>query len=77
MGNGRSNNRENCPASALAPAESLALSQEKWLGGARHQMHNSQWHMEMGGSRDGQGPWDEGSKGKLPAAGDGERPLCG
>ena len=68
---------ENCPARALAPAESLALSQKKWVGGMRYQVHNSQQHMEVGGSRDGQGPWDEGSRGRLPAAGDREWPLYG
>lgn len=77
MGSHMSNNKENCLARALAPAESLALSQEKWVGGTRYQLHNSQWHIEAGGSRDGQELQDKGSRGRLPAAGDGERLLCG
>lgn len=48
MGSCMSNNKENCLARALAPAESLALSQEKWVGGTRYQLHNSQRHMEAG-----------------------------
>lgn len=59
MGNRMRNNRGNCPASALAPAESLALSQEEREGGTRYQGHNSQWHREVGGSGDVQGPQDE------------------
>lgn len=63
MGNHMRNNRGNCPASALAPAESLALSQDKWAGGRRYQVHNSQWQREVGVSGSVQGPQDEWSGG--------------
>lgn len=46
-------------------------------GGTRYQGHKSGWHMEVGGSRDVQGPRDEGSRARPPSAGAGKWPLCG